>query len=245
MKTKILAHRGASAYRPENTMEAFRLAVEQGADGFELDVHLSKDGHVIVTHDFTLERLSNGRGRVCDHDLADLKKLNFNKNILGWPVCETPTLAEVFALVADTSLIVNVELKTTEVFYPQMPAKLLQQAQEYGMAGRVTYSSFNHYSLMAIKQLNPEAKIELLYDLGLVDPWVYAKHLSATAINPHYLIVKALPDTVVRCRENGVKVNVWTIDDPEDIALMLKLGVDSIITNKPDVALQIRKEFLE
>jgi len=241
MKTKILAHRGASAYRPENTMEAFHLAVEQGADGFELDVHLSKDGHVVVTHDFTLDRLSNGHGHVCDYDLADLKKLNFNKNIPGCVACQIPTLAEVFALVAETSLVVNVELKTTEALYPQMPAKLLQLEQEYGMTGRVTYSSFNHYSLLAIKQLSPEAKIELLYDLGLVDPWVYAKYVSAAAVNPHYLIVKALPDTVARGHENGIKVNVWTVDSPEDIALMLKLGVDTIITNKPDVALQVRK----
>ncbi|MCL2286811.1 MAG: glycerophosphodiester phosphodiesterase [Firmicutes bacterium] len=240
MKTKIFAHRGASAYCPENTMEAFQLAIDQGADGFELDIHLSKDGHVVVTHDFTLERLSNGNGRVCDHDLADMKKLNFNQLFPGQPSCLVPTLTEVYALVADTSLIINVELKTTDEFYSQMPAKLIQLEQEYGMIGRVTYSSFNHYSLMAIKKLNPGAKIELLYSLGLVDPWVYAKYLSADAINPHYRIIKALPDTVARCHENGIKVNVWTVDSPEDMALMLKLGVDCIITNKPDVALRLR-----
>ena len=242
MKTKILAHRGASAYRPENTMEAFQLAIEQGADGIELDIHLSKDGHIVVTHDFTLERLSNGAGRVCDHDLTDLKKLNFNQVFPGQPASQVPTLGEVYALVADTPLIVNVELKTTDEFYLQMPAKLIQLEQEYGMIGRVTYSSFNHYSLMAIKQQNPDTRIELLYSLGLVDPWVYAKYLSADAINPHYHIIKALPDTVARCHENGVKVNVWTVDSPEDIVLMLQLGVDCIITNKPDVALRLRNE---
>jgi len=239
MKTKILAHRGASAYRPENTMEAFRLGIEQGADGFELDIHLSKDGHVMVIHDATLERTSNGKGRVCDYDLANLKKFNFNKLFPDQPPCEVPTLADVYALVADTSLVVNVELKTTENFYPQMPAKLVQLEQEYGMAGRVTYSSFNHYSLMAIRQVHPTATIEVLYDLGLVDPWVYAKQVGANAINPHYNIIKALPDTVRHCRENGVDVNVWTVDNPEDIALMLELGVSSIITNKPDVARSI------
>jgi len=240
MTTKILAHRGASAYMPENTMPAFRLAMEQKADGLELDVHMSKDGEVVVAHDLRLERVSDGVGRICDYDLADLRKLNFNKGFPDCERCTVPTLAEVYKLVADTNLIVNVELKTTEELYPSMPEKLIRLEKEYAMKGRIVYSSFNHYSLMAIKQFDPTAETGILYDLGLVDPWVYANYVSAKAIHPHYYVILALPEIVVRCHEKGINVNVWTVDDPKAMAFMLSQGVDILMTNKPDVAVDLR-----
>ncbi|MCL2572656.1 MAG: glycerophosphodiester phosphodiesterase [Defluviitaleaceae bacterium] len=240
MKTKILAHRGASAYRPENTIPAFELAIEQKSEGFELDVHLSKDGEVVVAHDLRLERVSDGNGRICDYNLAELKKLNFSKPIPGHQPTTVPNLAEVYQLVANTDLIVNVELKTTEELYPTLPEKLVQLEKEYNMKGRVIYSSFNHYSLLAIKQLNPEAEIGLLYDLGLVDPWAYAKHVKAEAINPHYYVLMALPETVARCHQEGIKVNTWTVDDPRAIGFLLSQNVDILMTNKPDIAMGVK-----
>lgn len=243
MHTKIIAHRGASAYMPENTLEAFELAIKQGAQGFELDVHLSKDGEIIVAHDLTLERVSNGTGPICDYNLADLKKLDFSAPIPESGFCNVPTLAEVYALVADTALTVNVELKTTQEFYPAMPEKLLALEKEYAMEGRVLYSSFNHYSLLAIKKHNKNAEIGILYDLGLVDPWEYAKKLGAVAIHPHYHIIAALPETVARCHQEGIQVNVWTVDDPKAIEYMINLGVDNLMTNTPDVANTIREHI--
>jgi len=242
MQTKILAHRGASAYRAENTMPAFKLAIEQGTHGFELDVHLTKDGEIVVAHDLALERVSNGTGRICDYNLAELKKLDFGKPMPGEEPCPLPTLAEVYELIANTNLTVNVELKTTEELYPAMPEKLIRLEKEYALKGRVIYSSFNHYSLLALRQYNKEAEIGLLYDLGLVDPWIYAKHLSATAIHPHYYIIAAMPETVARCHKEGIAVNVWTVDDPKAISYMLSLGVDSIITNKPDTTVALLNE---
>jgi len=235
-----MAHRGASAYLPENTMEAFKLAMEQKADGFELDVHLTKDGEVIVAHDLRLERVSDGVGRICDYDLAELKTLNFNKTFPDSEKCIIPTLAEVYELVADTDIIVNVELKTIEELYPTMPEKLICLEREYAMKGRVLYSSFNHYSLMALRQLDKNADIGLLYELGMVDPWVYAQYLSAGAIHPHYFIPMVLPETVAKCHEQGVEVNVWTVDDPKAMGFLMNLGVDMLITNKPDEAFAIR-----
>jgi glycerophosphoryl diester phosphodiesterase len=108
------------------------------------------------------------------------------------------------------------------------------------MGERILYSSFNHYSLKEIKTRDPEAKIGLLYHLGMVDPWVYANYVGADAIHPHYFVIAALPETVERCHEHGVKVNVWTVDDPQAIKLMLKCGVDGIITNRPDTAVACR-----
>lgn len=239
-KTMIHAHRGASAYFPENTVEAFKAAIEQGADAIELDVHLSKDGYIVVAHDSRLERVSNGTGYINDYTLAELKLLNFNKLFPGSPVCSIPLLSEIFALVKPSVLTVNIELKTTERLYPELPEKLLALTKEYGMEDRVIYSSFNHYSLVQIKKIDPAAKIGLLYELGMVDPWIYANYVHADAIHPHYHVIAALPETVARCHESGVKVNVWTVDDPDAVTLMLKCGVDGIITNKPDVAVAHR-----
>ncbi|MDR1804293.1 MAG: glycerophosphodiester phosphodiesterase [Treponema sp.] len=239
METMIQAHRGASAYCPENTLEAFTKAIEQGADCIELDVHLSKDGEIVVAHDDRLERVSNGTGYINDHTLEELKSLDFSKLHPG-TVCRIPTLAEVFSLIKPKAIAVNIELKTTERLYPGLCKKLIGMAEEFGVGERILYSSFNHYSLREIKQLNPVAKIGLLYQLGMVDPWVYANYLGAYAIHPQFFIIATLPETVKRCHENGVKVNVWTVDESEAIKQMLKSGVDGIITNKPDVAIACR-----
>ena len=244
MKTMIQAHRGASAYRPENTLEAFKLAIDQEADGLELDVHLTKDGHVVVAHDERLERVSNGSGLLNDYRLDELRALNFNKQFPDLPACSIPTLEEVYSLVKDTGLTVNVELKTTELLYPGLPDKLLRLEREHRMEGRILYSSFNHFSLLEIRKIDPEAKIGLLYQLGLVDPWVYARYVSADAIHPYYTIVALLPETVARCHDNGVMVNVWVVDDPVMINLMLKCGVDAIITDKPDLAVSCRNKMI-
>ena len=248
MKTIIQAHRGASAYNPENTLEAFSRAVEQGADCIELDVHLSKDGEIVVAHDARLERVSNGTGYINDHTLEELKSLNFNRLFPDSPACRIPTLSEVFLLIDGhntRALTVNIELKTTERLYPELPEKLAALTAEYKMEERVIYSSFNHYSLHHIKKINPSAKIGLLYELGMVDPWVYANYLKADAIHPYYYVIAALPETVEHCHKNGVKVNVWTVDDPQAIKLMLQCGVDGIITNKPDIAVMCRNEAIE
>ena len=245
MSAKILAHRGASAYRPENTLESFLLAVEQKADGFELDVHFSKDGVVVVAHDEELGRVSDGTGLINDHTLEELKAFNFNKLFPDQPVCRMPTLAEVFSLARNTDLIINIELKTTRLFYPGLAEKLVKLVHGFDMQERVIYSSFNHYSLLEIKQRDPSAKTGLLYELGLVDPWVYAKYAKADAIHPHYFIIASLPETVKNCHENGIAVNVWTVDDPKAISLMMSLGVDAVITNKPDAAFECRTNLGE
>jgi glycerophosphoryl diester phosphodiesterase len=245
MKTQILAHRGASAYLPENTMEAFSLAIEQGADGFELDVHLTKDGEIVVAHDERLERVSNGIGFIDDYTLDELKKLDFGKlfdSTQEKQICRIPTLAEVFSLVKPAGLTLNIEMKIDERLHLDLPEKLAALTKKYLMEEQVIYSSFNHYFLQMLKKLEPAAKTGLLYDLALVDPWVYAKYTGAYAIHPNYRIITALPETVARCHENGIKVNVWTVDDLQIIKLMLQSGVDCIMTNKPDLAVACRED---
>ena len=242
MKTLILAHRGASAYCAENTLEAFSLAIEQKADGIELDVHLTRDGQIVVAHDEQLERVSNGTGLINSRTLQELKALDFGILFPDKGPCRIPALAEVYDLLKPTPLMVNIELKTNVLLYPELPEKLIRLTREFEMEERVLYSSFNHYSLLEIKKLSANAKTGLLYQFGMVDPWVYANYVQAQAIHPHYFVVAALPETVANCHENGVKVNVWTVDEPESIKKMIQCEVDAVITNKPDIAIECRRD---
>lgn len=116
MKTKVWAHRGASAYAPENTLEAFQLAVDQKADGVELDVQMTKDGKLVVIHDETIDRTSDGHGRVMDHTLSELKKMKFNRTHPEYADATIPTLAEVYELLKPAGLEINVEIKTGIIF---------------------------------------------------------------------------------------------------------------------------------
>jgi len=239
METRIQAHRGASAYYPENTLEAFSKAIEFGADAVELDTHLTKDGEIVVAHDAGLERVSNGTGYIYDHTLEELKALDFSKLHPG-TVCRIPTLDEVFSLIKPSTLMMNIELKGE---YPGLPEKLLAMIEGYGMGECVICSSFNHYSVRRIKELSPRIKTALIYNWSIVDPWVYANYLGVYAIHPSFDIVKARPEIVERCQEKGVAVNAWTLDEPEKINLMLKYGVDWITSNKADIAIACRNAY--
>ena len=131
MNTKIWAHRGASGYAPENTLESFELAIEQKADGIELDVQMTKDGELVVIHDETIDRTGNGTGRVQDHTLKELKALNFNKTHPEYASAKIPTLREVYELVKPSGITVNVEMKTG-VYFSGI-CIVLELAEEMGM----------------------------------------------------------------------------------------------------------------
>lgn len=237
----IFAHRGASAKAPENTLEAFSLAIAMGADGLELDVHLSSDGELVVIHDAKVDRTTNGVGFVRDMTLAELKALDASNGMGNYRGVKIPTLAEVYDLVRDTRLHVNVEIKTDEALYPDIEKKCLELEREKGMTGRVIYSSFNHYTLSNLLQQDPQAKTGLLYMSGLYQPWAYAKLVGATYIHPFYPSIM-LPGLAEGCAENGVGINAWTVDDPQIMALCVQCGA-GIITDEPDVAVKIRAEL--
>ena len=238
MPTKVWAHRGASAYAPENTIPAFRLAMEQGADGIELDVQLSKDGKLVVIHDEWVDRTSNGKGRVVDMTCQELKKLDFSCGMADYPFARIPTLREVYGLLRGSSMTVNVEIKYGEVEYPGIWDKLIQVEREMGMQGRVMYSSFNQYVLKMIRELDPDAEIGLLYNCALVDPWVYAGYLKADAIHPEYRVALGCPGLIEGCREAGIAINAWTVNGPDTARLLSEANINAIITNCPDVALR-------
>ena len=236
----IYGHRGASAYAPENTLEAYKLAMEMGADGVELDVHLSKDGELMVIHDIDLERTTGFHGRVCDYTLAQLKELDASNGMEAYRGVKIPTLREVYALLKPYGAMVNIEIKTTDCFYPNIEEKLLELEREMGMEGKTVYSSFNHYTIARLRQLDPNAQLGLLYMSGLYEPWNYAKQVGAQYIHPMYPSL-LLPGLAQGCLENGIGINAWTVDDPGMIGLCLQGGAN-VITNKPDIAVKLRSE---
>lgn len=242
MKTQVWAHRGASSYSPENTLPAFELAVKQKADGVELDVQLSKDGELVVIHDETIDRTSNGTGFVKDYTLIELKKFNFNKLFPQYGFVPIAILEEVYALLKPTNLTINVELKTSVIFYEGIEEKLIKLAEKMNMEERIIYSSFNHYSLLNLKKLKHDVKLGLLFSDIFVDVPDYAVKLGADALHPVGYVLQ-LQGFIEKSKEKNLKLHVWTVDDESQIKRCIELGIDAIITNKPDVARKIVDEL--
>ena len=236
----IYGHRGASGYAPENTLEAFRLAMDMGADGFELDVHMSLDGELVVIHDESVDRTTDGTGLVRDLTLVELKALDASNGMETYRGAKIPTLGEVFDLIRDTLHIVNVEVKTDEWFYPQIEEKCLALAKEKGVEDRVIYSSFNHYTLMKLRQLKPDAKLGMLFGDIMLNAWEYAQPLSVDYLHPMKMNIY-VPGFSEGAAAAGYGVNMWTINDPETIQLCLDTGA-GIITNYPDVAIALKNK---
>lgn len=234
----VYGHRGASGYAPENTLEAFELAAKMGAAGVELDVHLTKDDELVVTHDEKIDRVSDGHGLVMAHTLRELKGLKFNKTHPEYENATIPTLREVFELLLPTGLHINVELKNSEIFYPKLEEKCIELAAKLGMTERVLYSSFNHYSIKHIKEIAPSIPCGLLYDATLYHAWDYAKALGADALHPMYTEL-LIPGECEKAHALGLEVNPWTVNEETDLRMAFAAGADRVITNYPDRALAI------
>jgi len=246
MPTQIWAHRGSSATMPENTLAAFDLAARQGADGIELDVQLSSDGHIVVIHDETCLRTAGVDRPVAGMTLAELRQLDFAVGWPGQPRQPAATLADVFDLVKPTGMTINIELKNGLEPYPGLEHAVLQEAVRMNMAGRICLSSFNHYSMVLAARLCREARLPvpcgLLYSCGIYEPWRYASQLGVHAIHPLYVNLQ-IPHLVKDCHTAGIPVNAWTIDRPDHLKMAFHLGIDAVITNVPDLALSIRSQL--
>ncbi len=237
--TRIIAHRGASGYAPENTMEAFKLAIESGADGIETDVHLSKDGQVVIIHDEKIDRTSNGIGYVKDYNYEELSTFNYNNHMEQYEFCKIPLLSDLLELVKSSGIYLNIELKTDFFSYPGIEEKVIELVKQYELENQIIYSSFNHYTLMKIKEINPKAKIGLLYSAGLVQPWDYATHVHADALHPFYGNLD-IPFYVEESHKHNIMVNTWTVNKRETMERFIEMDVDGLITNYPDIALNIK-----
>ena len=232
--TEIFAHRGASGYAPENTLEAFRLAMEQGADGMELDVHLTKDGEVVVIHDETLDRTSNGHGNVRDYTLEELKKFSFHNHMEKYKGVQIPTLKEVLDLVKNSQMKVNIELKTGIYWYEGIEEKTMDIVKTMGMEDRVIYSSFNHYSIQKVLEQNSDAETAYLFSDVPLNMEKYAKDTGVKGLHPAVYHLK-MADFLETYLKSGLKVRVWTVNNKEDMKMFMDAGVDAVITNYPDI----------
>lgn len=238
----IWAHRGASEYAPENTLPAFRLAEEQGADGIELDVQLTKDGELVVCHDERIDRCSDHQGFVRDYTLKELKSFSFSRQFQDYDNVRIPSLEEVLQLVKPGRMSVNIELKTGIFLYEGIEERVLSLVREQNMEERVLYSSFGHQSLMKIRKLLPEAPIAMLYADRPIELIRYAREmLKVNAIHPalYHLSDREL---VMNAHAAGLMVNVWTVNEEAEIRECIRQGVDAIITNRPDAARRILEQ---
>ena len=236
-----IAHRGASAYAPENTLAAFRLALEMGADGFELDVMLSADGHLVVIHDDTVDRTTSGSGPVRRKTLAELRALDAGARFdAGFTGERIPTLQEVFDLVAENRAFVNVEIKTQSPRGDGLEEKLVALIRRYGLEERLLVSSFNPFALWRMRRLAPDLPLALLYaeDLRvhLRNRW-FAFLSHPDALNPSFRM--ATQEHVRWVKSRGYRLYVWTVDEESEMRRLIALGVDGIITNKPDLLQQV------
>lgn len=240
--TEIFAHRGASGYESENTLEAFALAVEQGADGIELDVQLSRDGQMVIIHDENIDRVCNGTGWVKDYTLEELKR--FQVSTPEGKKGRIPTLREVLELVKPSGIKVNIELKTGIFWYPELERMVIEEVKHQGMEDRIIYSSFNHYSMQKIRELDPGAETAYLYSDVILNVADYAKKTGIKGLHPAiYHMVMA--DFLREYKESGLKIRVWTVNETEHMEKLFHAGVDAIITNYPDRAVKIRNKFLK
>lgn len=227
-----IAHRGASADAPENTLPAFQAALAAGADALELDVHMAADGALVVIHDITLGRTTNGRGFVGRHALADLRRLDagswFGPRFAGTAI---PTLEEVVALVRGRARLF-VELKAGSDFYPGIEAAAVQRLREGGVLRETVVMSFDHPALLAVRSAAPEVERAALLEGRPADPGGVAAAAGAKGLALEHQWVTARERALTTA--SGLRLYAWTVDDEDEMRRLAGLGLDGIITNHPD-----------
>lgn len=243
---KIWAHRGCSLAYPENTLSAFRTAAEiEGITGVELDVQLTKDGEIVVVHDETVDRTTNGRGNVRDFTLTELQSLKIEGR--DGEIEHIPTMEEVFQLLkpycVSNGLLINIELKNSVYRYDGMEQQLLALVQKYDLEGYIIYSSFLPESMKLLKELNPNVKTGIL---GSNASWCLEKmiEMNADAIHPWNGGMELYDINYVDAEGNLVPVRVWNGEEPffgqakvlreKNMTKYVQLGATDVITNVPE-----------
>ena len=219
-----VGHRGAAGHEAENTLKSFRRAMELGADMVELDVHLCGSGELVVIHDETVDRTTDGTGEVAKMTLDEMRALDAGKGE------RIPTLQEVIDL-ATGWMGINIELKGLGTAGPALEHIEDAVAKGWERSG-FHVSSFHLDELSAIRELSDDVRTGVLFALddgGIMD---FAERNGAYSLNPNHRMIT--PKFVARAHERGLKVFAWTVNEPEDIARMKGLEVDGIISDYPD-----------
>jgi glycerophosphoryl diester phosphodiesterase len=240
----VLGHRGASAHAPENTLRAFELALEQGAHGVELDAKLSADGEIVVIHDASVERTTDGQGQVSRLSLAALRELDagsfFSETFKGEKI---PTLAEVFETLGKRALI-NVELTNYKTPGDGLADKVCALVGRFGLGERVLFSSFLPSNLKRTRSLLPDTPRGLLALPGWVGWWarsfgfVFGDYGAA-----HPNLRDTNPRQIARVHRLKRRIHVWTVNAADDMLRLFRWGVDGIITDDPKLAKGLLSEI--
>lgn len=232
-----VGHRGACGHAPENTMASFTMGAGMGVDAVETDVQLSKDGEVVLIHDHTVDRTTNGRGFVKDLTLADLKGLDagswYDPRYAGERI---PTLRELL-IWAKERVGVAVEIKNGPIYYPGIAEKTVRLVREHGMERQVVLISFDHVVLREAKRIAPEIATGILYVAGLVDAVGAARAAKADAVHPNWAFVT--PELVRAVHAEGLAISAWNSSDLATLRALSDMGVDSVGTDDPELFEQL------
>lgn len=232
---KVYAHRGYSGKYPENTMLAFQKAAETGCYAVEMDVQLTKDGQVVIIHDETIDRVTDGSGYVRDYTLEELQKFNAAASWNGkHGFQKIPSFEEYCAWVKDVDLVTNIEVKSGVYYYEELEEKTLELIRKYGLEKKVMFSSFNHMSLALLRKLAPEIPCGALVErVGLGNAGYYCHKHDFAFYHPGWNILTE--EDVQICKKHGVGINVWTINGMGELETLYDWGCEGVITNYPDV----------
>lgn len=220
-----MGHRGAKAYVAENTLESIQKAMDFGVDGIEIDVHVCTSGELVVFHDFTLDRMTDGTGEIAKHTLSQLKQLQVADTY------KIPTLEEVLELIDKTCLL-NIELKGRYT-----AVKTCEVVEKYVNEKGWKYtdfivSSFQHHELEDVFRINKKIPLGVLTKASVTEAIEFAETINAVAIHPNFALLTK--ENVKQAQAKGYQVNTWTVNDAETINRMKRYGVDGIISDFPD-----------
>ncbi|WP_017549539.1 glycerophosphodiester phosphodiesterase [Salinicoccus carnicancri] len=245
--TKIYAHRGAMGTHPENTMLAFKEALDAGVDGLEVDVHMTSDGHLVVIHDEYVEEKTDGRGMIRDMTLAEIRTLSagvryqdFEAYEGAWDKETVPTLEEVMDLADHHDIELNIELKTDKVLYEGIEEKVDAMVSAYSIEHKVIYSSFHLPTLIRMKTINPNARVAWL---SKKVPGIIYDYINTLRLDALHLSYKAVLKKVERINRTEDKVRVWTVNDTGSAKQFFELGVEAIMTDFPRQMIRVREEY--
>lgn len=232
-----VAHRGASGETPENTISSFKRAIAQGAEIIETDARLSEDKEIILIHDETVERTTNGKGRVSQLTLKELKGLDagswFGKKFSGEKI---PTLSEAIEVIRKRAKL-NIEFKGEDFL---LVSKVMDLLKEEGFIKKVILSSFDYLFVKKAKRLEPQVITGLLFATSLQKEKSYNYWRWADIILPRYNLVSE--DLIARAHSRGLKVIAWTVDNPKKIKKLVYLKVDGIASNYPALLTKVLTE---
>ncbi|MCR5150050.1 MAG: hypothetical protein K6B52_02345 [Clostridiales bacterium] len=252
-KINVISHRGANRRAPQNTIPAFKKSLEIGVDGFETDVHLTKDNIPVICHNYDIDETSTGKGLICEKTYDELKEYDFGSYFSSvYSGVTLPLLTEFLEICASSDIkVMNIELKEPKDGKTDIVEKTISLVKEYNLFDRLLISSFSPELLVHCKSVDPATKTGFLYSPdkkifyeSMLTKYVeYAQSIKADYLHPHYSMVS--PTYVDLLHQAGIGVNPWTVNNESDVKKMIKCGVDGIITDVPDEVKCIIAEYNE